>query len=146
MTRYQNATKGNAALQVAAPHLRLVATKENPCKVYHFEEASRRKTHTQETKQPITFQQAFVIGVAIASILLFALFLGDLKSSRTVAQLDQMPTEIVTVKSGDTLWHLAQTHGVESVTTSDMVEWIVATNALSSSSLVPGQKLVVPVH
>lgn len=53
------------------------------------------------------------------------------------ASLDSTEREVVVVREGDTLYSLAQRHGVT-------VDMIYATNGLRNDYLTPGQHLIIP--
>ena len=60
------------------------------------------------------------------------------------ASLNQVQTETVSVKSGDSLWSLAAQHGVTGVSTADVAHHIQKINGLSDTTLKPGEVLKVP--
>ncbi len=51
----------------------------------------------------------------------------------------------ITVVEGDALWTIALRNPVEGMTTAQTVDLIVRLNDLSSASIAPGARLVVPV-
>lgn len=55
-----------------------------------------------------------------------------------------MPTEIVAVAQGDTLWSIAASHPIEGMSTQQCVRWISIVNELDGSVLIPGQAIEVP--
>ncbi len=54
-----------------------------------------------------------------------------------------LPTEIVVVAQGDTLWSICERHPVAGMSTRECVEWTKALNGLDSPCLVPGQLIEV---
>jgi len=48
------------------------------------------------------------------------------------------------VHGGDSLWTIAEEHGVAGESTQSVVAWISANNDLTGSALQPGQKILVP--
>ncbi len=53
--------------------------------------------------------------------------------------------QTVCIAPGDTLWSIAEEHEIPGTSTEDVVEWIKKSNGLSSSALMPGQRLVIPL-
>ncbi|MCR5393034.1 MAG: LysM peptidoglycan-binding domain-containing protein [Olsenella sp.] len=83
-----------------------------------------------------------LVGLGLA----VALFAGNaLVSARRDAALSALPGQEVVVESGDSIWGLASEHPVDGYSTSELVQWITEKNSLSSSNLVPGQAIEVPV-
>lgn len=56
--------------------------------------------------------------------------------------------ETVTVKEGDTLWSIAQTHrgGNSRLSTDAFVQWMERENGLADGHIEPQQKLLIPVR
>lgn len=52
--------------------------------------------------------------------------------------------ETVIVRGGDSLWNLAERHGIDGLTTDQTVEVIRSWNTLATSMLTPGDEIVVP--
>lgn len=73
------------------------------------------------------------VGTAIGVGTVAGLFLADAPA----------PGESVVVTSGDTLWSIAQEH-VPGSMVDETVAQIMSLNSLSSSTVVPGQTLVLP--
>ena len=61
-------------------------------------------------------------------------------------QVPNVPTHTVRVESGDTLWHLAERHPVEGLTTEQTVELIVRTNQLTDAGVQAGAEIAVPAQ
>lgn len=114
-------------------------------RVYDFQSKEQRRTAQRKPAQPYSNKRAFLIGSLIACVLMFGFFISDLKEQRIIDQMGDMPTQTVVVKSGDSLWKISQRYAPAGIQTSDMVEWIVATNSLENSALTPGQELIVPL-
>ena len=90
-----------------------------------------------------------VLSISFAIVFAFVVFLSSSAleasaQSATDAALDSASTTVVYVRDGESLWSIAQQHGVDGVSTQSVVDWIVSENNLSSSCLFSGQKLVVP--
>lgn len=92
--------------------------------------------------------QAAVVGFIFAAVLCIAL-LGALRCALLRSSIEQklvsMPTCTVRVLEGESLWTVAQAHGVEGVPTSDVVAWIQQANDLDGSCVSAGQSLTVPM-
>ncbi len=85
-------------------------------------------------------------GFAVIGVLCLAsLFSDSMISERRADALSALPMQIVTVRSGDSLWKIAEQHGHEGYATADLVALIEDMNDLSLASVVPGQQLVVPM-
>lgn len=93
-------------------------------------------------KQSRQFIAAFAALICLAAVLCLVRE-GILSHSVEVA-LDHVPTATVVVDEGDTLWSIASQSGVSGVDTSDLVSWIERQNNLSSGTITPGMRLVVP--
>lgn len=102
------------------------------------------------SQQPSPSKQcpAAVVGFIFAAVLCIAL-LGALRSALLRSSIEQKlvssPTCTVRVLEGESLWTVAQAHGVDGVPTSDVVSWIQQANDLESSCVYAGQSLTVPM-
>lgn len=114
--------------------------------------ASREPLRPRTTRHPrpasLSAKQSrqFIVAFAVLICLAAALCLvreGALSRSVEVA-LDAAPTATVVVDEGDTLWSIASQSGVSGVDTSELVSWIERQNNLSSGTITPGMRLVVP--
>lgn len=96
----------------------------------------------------LTRGQLVVFGVVATVLLVVGLTVSTLfaNASARAAQdaISAAPSCEVSVMSGDTLWGIAEEHGVEGASTSDVVRWIQEANDLEGASLSVGQSLVVP--
>ena len=92
----------------------------------------------------ISERELYIITALLCSIIAFSIFIFDFQSHQLSASLDQAPAKMITVKSGDTLWSIAQSSKPDTMNTSDMVNYLIKSNQLSSSSLAVGQSLQVP--
>ena len=79
-----------------------------------------------------------VVLVAVVALLLCAM--GFKQVEGTYANL---PTEVVVVSQGDTLWSICERHPVDGMSTQECVAWTKSINGLDSSCLVPGQLIEV---
>ncbi len=51
----------------------------------------------------------------------------------------------ISVRSGDSLWRLAAAHTTDGQNVEDTIDAIMAANHLSSATIVPGQRLRIPL-
>lgn len=86
-----------------------------------------------------------VFAVALVGVLAAAALVADgLSSSVTSRHIASLPEQELVVRDGDSLWGIADSLGVDGVSTADVVTWICERNGLDAASLVSGQTLVVP--
>lgn len=83
--------------------------------------------------------------LAVALGLLAALVAGNASvSERMDAALSSLPAQQIVVEPGDSVWGLASRHRVDGYSTAELAKWISEKNSLGTSSLRPGQALLVP--
>lgn len=70
---------------------------------------------------------------------------GTAQFSRRDEALGQAQVVTVSVANGDTVWSIAESHPIQGVSTSDLVQLISQRNDLGSSPLRAGQQLQIPV-
>lgn len=104
---------------------------------------------TKPSQAQATPRSQVAISAAIV-VLLLGLFIGaawiTLAGERiayTQAMADT-PTQTIRVSSGDSLWSIAEAHGIDNLDTRQTIEVIRAWNDLDSSMLKPGMELTVP--
>lgn len=88
-----------------------------------------------------------LLALAIVSVLALGslVFAMDVSSSYArTRDFERVATEQVAVSSGDSLWTLAEEHPVPGRSTAEVVDFIREQNSLSSSTVVAGQRLLVP--
>lgn len=105
---------------------------------------STRSTRAQGELRLTRRGRAVVFALCLAVVLGAALFLGQ-SSVATDRPGADVPTEVITVGTGDTLWEIA---GERAATASDIREVMVQIerlNALESAALDAGQRLRVPL-
>lgn len=66
------------------------------------------------------------------------------RDASATAAMDSVEMTEVLVQPGDSLWGLAEEHGIEGVSTAQTVELILAWNGLESSTIQAGTVLAVP--
>ena len=103
--------------------------------------AKARTVHSASSRSHIA---AFLCALALACA--FGATLAGIHATRVHNRLVACDTCEVRVLPGQTMWSLAQEHGVEGVSESELVSWIRDANGLDSALLMPGQLLVVPAQ
>lgn len=94
----------------------------------------------------ITFVLAAVLWAGYISFVGAVNFIAD-RTGHIVGSVElSFDTREIVVRSGDTLWSIARTHGPAGFDTREIVDWIRLYNGLSSATVFPGQVLQVPVH
>lgn len=84
--------------------------------------------------------KSFVILFIIFAALAFTIVMKEV----TVTPQNQYQT--VVVKKGDTLWQIADTcQSTNVLSQSDFVNWIEKINHLDSSSIYPGEEILIPI-
>lgn len=83
----------------------------------------------------------FLIGlIVVSNLIVFGFFMPD----NTSADLE-VPPELVTVRSGDTLWSIAGQFVSEDEDIRSQISKIKRLNRLESSTLQIGQQLLIPL-
>lgn len=94
-----------------------------------------------------TLQLVSVIAAALAFFILLGFVAANLDAKREgwVSEATQaVSTESVTVVSGDSLWGIAEEHGIEGLSTDQVVDFIESRNSLDSATIHVGQTIEVP--
>lgn len=145
--KHQDYIYGTSAVSVDAPHLRLIqGGKRNTLTLLDV---------TKPTFQTITVQGSFSKQVRLTPLfmtfsLVFMILVGSLlisdiqKTHRTSELYSRISPITYQVISGDTLWELAAAEASDPSQISDLVQWMVDTNNLSTKDLQVGQRLLVP--
>lgn len=116
----------------------------------HFVVVSGGKTQPASLR---VHQGGFVQHARIRHVLMFGIVFAVLAATCVTlalrfeshaAAIANASFERIEVHSGDSLWGIAEDHGIDGLTTADVVEAIRQQNDLSSGSLNPGQMLSVP--
>lgn len=82
----------------------------------------------------------------IVVALLVIMFLSACTFSIARQDTVDSDTSKITVRPGDTLWDIAERHGVSGRSTAETVRFIMAENDLEDASIAVGQSLSVPVE
>ena len=94
--------------------------------------------------KPVAPAKVFaLIALVFALVALPVCALASMNDART-ATIDSIVYETVSVQAGDSVWSLAQDHGVNGLSTQDVSEVISKANDLSGKILQPGQTVKVP--
>ena len=88
-------------------------------------------------------RHVLMFGIVVAVLAATCVTLA-LRFESHAAAIANASYEHIEVHSGDSLWGIAEDHGIDGLTTADVVEAIRQRNDLSSGSLNPGQMLSVP--
>ena len=103
----------------------------------------RSNNHKNKKISMLTIGRLF-ISVAIVSVMLISLFLFRSTASEPVSYELADNEVFVTVNSGDTLWSIASNHYDYIEDTGYAVYLIKQRNQLTSSTIMPGDQLVLP--
>lgn len=108
-----------------------------------------QQSHVEPARH-LTLAQNVVIGVAALACIVAGLFVMARVDSSNQGALAQATQSVemsqVVVMPGESLWSIAQEHGVDGLTTQQTVDLILSSNALTSSTLGVGQSLLVPAE
>ena len=139
-------SEGTSALQPHEhPYLRLV-TDDDLFVPQHDGCISESAGHP--VIEPFDMQKA--VRVFLAVLFSFSCLMAIMMhSDRTITNhrsdlVEDTSFEIVTVAQGDSLWDIAESHGIDGEDTAEVVRVIEQRNGLSSATLTPGQLLEVP--
>jgi LysM repeat protein len=89
-------------------------------------------------------RKRFTLMPAVALLGLSALVSVPLLSSAHLYAAAPERQTTITVKSGDTLWTLAERYTPSGGNVQDMIDQIAGMNHLSSATIVPGERLAIP--
>ena len=85
-----------------------------------------------------------VCSVTIIVALFTSAYVETSHRNQVLNRLDAMPKVEVSVVTGDTMWRIAEQYQIEGVSTPELIAWMRTNNNMGSSSLKPGQQLLVP--
>lgn len=106
-------------------------------------EPARREPRPRGLSARQTGAALLAAALVVAALCLASALSDGVRASAAAQALASSPRETVVVRSGDTLWGIAEGHA-DGLGVRDVVEWISRENGLDGSALVPGQRLVVP--
>jgi hypothetical protein len=107
--------------------------------------AGTQRRHTYDAAQPRTVrrgQRLSVLEIVVLGVIL-ALLVAGVVSARTSGSTS-VATQTLQVRSGDTLWSIAEAHPAPGLSTAQTVESIERDNQLATGALTEGQTLRVP--
>ena len=109
---------------------------------------SERREEVQDASEKLSVKNvvfAYVALIALVAVLAATYAFVDVSiASRLTASVSEVPATSVYVRPGDSVWALAEEHPIDGYATSDVVRWIEEANDLQTSTLIPGQELLVP--
>lgn len=82
----------------------------------------------------------------IASLAIGLLLALVMPAFAEMSAIQSTDFETIRIHKGDTMWGIAQEHGIEGVSTQDVMALIEQHNGLGGRVLQPGQELDVPVR
>lgn len=91
-----------------------------------------------------TLVSALVILTLIGTLLAMGWLVLASEDAAFSAALSQADRQTIVVRPGDSLWSIAEGHQIEGLSTDQTTEVIRSWNDLASSTLQPGEELVVP--
>lgn len=96
----------------------------------------------------LSVRQVLTFGLAVVVVTVVVVLAGMVGEERVAsareAALSGIGEHVVTVQSGDSLWSIAAETDAAGVPASAVVSWVMERNALPTSELSVGQRLVVP--
>jgi hypothetical protein len=102
--------------------------------------------HQRSARAQARAAQAARLETTVVVVLLIVFAVCVFLVSATNPTIDTRTTQVITVGQSDSLWELARAHPVQGANTADVVRMIAEVNHLESSTVVPGQRLVVPAR
>lgn len=134
-------TEGSSAL-APEPAPKLVLIEGGKRKIP--EGASRQGNSPVRSRVNVSLLAYLLAG--LLAILVAAIFasVSSTAYSQSRSILAGASSEIVDVRSGDSLWSIASSHSVDGCSTEAVIQWIKASNHLSNSNISAGQQLIVP--
>lgn len=143
---YYYESNGTSALQpYERPYLRLV-TDDDVClpqrSVASAEDAEGPRVEPYDARKAL---RAILTVLCVFAFLFAVMALADQTIvNRRSAAIDETAFKKISVRSGDSLWSIAASHGIEGADTAEVVRIIEEKNDLRDATLMPGQDLEVP--
>ncbi len=147
---YTFESEGTAALQPQEhPYLRLVTDVDLDDDLFVLQ---RDDCTAESASRPLVepFDARKATRIFLAVLFSFSCLMGVMMYSDRISAnhrsslVEETPFEVVTVAQGDSLWDIAEVHGINGEDTAEVVRVIEQRNSLSSATLTPGQLLEVP--
>ncbi|MEE1045300.1 MAG: LysM peptidoglycan-binding domain-containing protein [Olegusella sp.] len=146
MGRYEYTfeTNGTSALKAyERPYLRLVGDDEMVGQADEWDGLDEEKA-TTGAHNIIMNAMALVVAVIVFAL---AMSISDNAiTNRRTSVVTHTTFEQITVNPGDSIWGIAESHGIEGCDTAETVRIIEEKNGLTDAELKPGQHLAVPVR
>lgn len=101
------------------------------------------KALSYEPSMPQRIAAGFIAALVVATVFFASIGMSALQRSWTSEATAAVTESTVTVSTGDSLWKIAESHPIDGLSTSQTKDWLIQRNALSSSTITPGQVLVV---
>ncbi|RGJ47341.1 LysM peptidoglycan-binding domain-containing protein [Olsenella sp. AF16-14LB] len=137
-------TEGSSALVPSYPSLMLLEGGAGK-KTSGVARRAQGQTPYPQAASRLDVFTVVVCTLLVAMGLFGALVAGNAAiASRKDAALSSIPTQDVVVEPGDSVWDLASQYQVDGYSTAELVQWITEKNSLTTSTLQPGQSLLVP--
>lgn len=146
MADFNTATRGNLALQMdATPKARFTVISggrvDGPRACAPCRHASSSAAEPKGSR--LASAAAAAVIVAVCAILAFTSLVSRAQAV-TDASLTAS-TQVVSVRAGESLWSLAESHPIDGLTTQETSDIIREWNGLESATLHMGEELVVPL-
>lgn len=100
----------------------------------------------KKKKYKITSKLRFRSFLLISVLSLVLLTTGTVLGLNSLDQSNEPPYQVVEVRSGDTLWALAQKFGPKNQDVRKVVYHICQVNGTSPDQLQPGQNILIPQY
>jgi hypothetical protein len=103
------------------------------------------------SRLPASGSRNWKIARSLFFLLAFLILFSGLTLVRTFASTGEVSPAlgeeiVVSIDSGDTLWHLAKTYKKDSIDTRQAIHLILERNGLSTSAVKPGQTIIIPAR
>lgn len=144
-----NMVQGNLALKLEAPAVPAFTVVKGgrpgfqtlPCKLV-------RSQCVATTSAPVALKVSTIVALAVAFTLFFVLATSifGARHAAYAESASNVTYETVRVRSGDSLWSLAQEHPIEGLSTQETSDMIRNVNHLEHGSLDAGAHLKVPAR
>jgi nucleoid-associated protein YgaU len=107
-----------------------------------------RRPHRLSQRTPSSGRNSSLRGkleVLLLAAIVALLVIGAVSTGRP-REASPYTTSVLRVRQGDTLWQVAEAHPIDGLTTSQVVDALVAANRLGARSLSPGQMIRIPAN
>lgn len=121
-----------------------------PTESHELSKSAAQRVRSSRHHQASTTMRLQCLFAAVASVLLVVMVSASwLLSDQSVATrradaISFAAKTTLVVSPGDSLWSIAEGHGISGYETVDVVSWIKEANGLQTATLQPGETLIVP--